>query len=405
MARQPVRRAVAAPPPPTTRLEALGGSSEADVTPAGEQVDPSDDLQAMMGELAGASSSSISVYRSNKGQQLAYVFKCTPDAFSLDTLRDKYNGGEFRLFITRNGVLWKNKTVYVEPKQTTGGDAPPTQAAELAAVMREGFAKQAEMMAATLRALASAPTPPPPAPLLKGADIPAILTALPALIGMLRPPPAPPAPSLDANKSIDLILKGIELAREVKAEGGGEGEPSMLGILRDLIKSPMLAQAAAAMATQPAPAAPRLPQPAAPRPPQPQVTIPQPPPPPAQPSFASETPPPMMQNMLTQYLGLLCVKAAEGSDPSLYADLVLDSLDADTLQQLLSRPPSAVDALIADHPPVAQHREWFEQLVAIIAEALAPEPDPVAQLAGNETGQDHAADDATPTIPRGASAG
>lgn len=410
MATKPTpRRAAPAPAPATTRLDALGGATEPEAV---EATDPSDDLQAMMGELAGASSSSISVYRSNKGQQLAYVFKCTPDAFSLDTLRDKYNGGEFRLFITRNGVLWKNKTVYVEPKQTTGGDAPPTQAAELAAVMREGFAKQAELMAAALRSLAAAPPPPPsPPPLIRGADIPAILTALPALIGMLRPPPAPPPVGLDPSKSVDLILRGIELAREVKeTAGGGEGEPSMLGLLRDLIKSPMLAQAAAAMTAQQTAAAQpaRLPAPAQPRPPQPSVTIPPPPPNPAQPSFASETPTPMTtasNPMLTQYLALLCNKAAEGSDPSLYADLVLDSLDADTLQALLDRPPTPVDALIADHPPVAQHREWFEQLVAIIAGALAPEPEGMPQSGDVIPGDANAVDHATPTIPGGASAG
>jgi hypothetical protein len=388
MARPQVRRPAAPAPAP-----AVEGEEAA--LPTGAEL--ADDLQTLMSELAGSSSSKVTVYRYVRGQQLAYVFACSPDAFSLDVLRDKYNGGDFRLFISKDGVLWKNRAVSVEPKQTAGASEPaPTQSAELGAVMREGFAKQAAMMAEALRAIAM-PAPAPVSP-FAGIDIPAAITAVSALLATLRPPPAPPPIQQNGgtDKAIDMLLKGIDLARELKSESGGDGETSMLSILREFIKSPMLAQAVS-VAAQP-PAAPV--RPALARPPQaPPVQQ------PAQ-SFASATPAaPPMNMLLTQYLGMLVKKAEEGSDPVLYADLVLDSLDEETLRALLVRPPSAVDALIADFAPVAQHRDWFQQLIDAIVAALASDGSEVAQFPIDNTGQDHAAGHTPPSVPGGDSAG
>lgn len=407
MARPPVKKpAPAAKPQP----------EPSDVTDAGEtQENQADDLSAVMAELAGSSSSTVTVYRAVKGQNQQYVFKCSPDAFSLDTLRDTYNGGEFRLYITRDGQLWKNRTVHVEPKQASA-PVPPTQAAELAAAMREGFAKQAELMAATLRTLA-APAPPPPPPLLSRIDIPAAITAVSGLLAVLRPPMPPmpaPAPGLDAGKSVDLILRGIELGREVKGDGG-DGEVTLMGVVKDLLKSPLLAQAvqAATVGARPQASQPR-PQPQA-KPQQiPQAVQPQPVPPAASPipgqvidnqSFASETQTPMNQQLMTMYLPLLCAKAAEGSDSSLYADLILDSVDADTLHALLAAQPSTVDVLIGYHAGVAAHREWFEEMISTVKEALAEDVGTVAQLEGNNASHTDASAHPTPSIPGGASAG
>lgn len=394
---RPTRRPLVAAPAPAP--------ADAPETDAAEVLGVADDLQSMMAELAGTSSSKVTVYRVVKGQPLGYVFACSPDAFSLDTLRDKYNGGEFRLFISKDGQLWKNRTVYVEPKQVSqAGEPAPTETATVAAMLREGFDKQAQLFAQVLRTVA-APPPPPPSP-FAGINLVEAATAISTLLATLRPTTPPvitPPQGITPDRAIDMMMKGFELAREMKGDGGGE-EPSMLGILRDLIKSPMLAQAVAATAAQAqAPAAPRIAQPRPPGQPQPQPTAPQP----AQ-SFASETPAPQpqpdaMKALMNQYLGMLVHHAAAGSDPLLYADLVLDNLDEGTLRELLNRPPSAVDALIADYPPIAQHREWFETLVKAIADALADEAQSGIVIE-NEAPSD-ASGTATPTIPGGTPAG
>lgn len=395
---RPTRRPLVAPPS-SPAVEPLQDD------PNGEALGAADDLQSMMAELAGTSSSKVTVYRVVKGQPLGYVFACSPDAFSLDTLRDKYNGGEFRLFISKDGQLWKNRTVYVEPKQVSqAGEPAPTETATVVAMLREGFDKQAQLFAQVLRTVA-APPPPPPSP-FAGINLVEAATAISTLLATLRPTAPPvitPPQGITPDRAIDMMMKGFELAREMKGDGGGE-EPSMLGILRDLIKSPMLAQAVAATAAQAqAPAAPRIVQPRPPGQPQPQPTAPQP----AQ-SFASETPPPQpqpdaMKALMNQYLGMLVHHAAAGSDPLLYADLVLDNLDEGTLRELLNRQPTAVDALIADYPPIAQHREWFETLVKAIADALADEAQSGIVIE-NEAPSD-ASGTATPTIPGGTPAG
>ena len=132
---RPTRRPLVAPPS-SPAVEPLQDD------PSGEALGVADDLQSMMAELAGTSSSKVTVYRVVKGQPLGYVFACSPDAFSLDTLRDKYNGGEFRLFISKDGQLWKNRTVYVEPKQVSqAGEPAPTETATVAAMKNASRAK------------------------------------------------------------------------------------------------------------------------------------------------------------------------------------------------------------------------------------------------------------------------
>lgn len=360
-----------------------------------EEDAPVDSLQSMLAELGGATSAAITVYRAERGQKQQYVYKCSPDEFSLDVLRDKYNGGNFRLYISKNGVLYKNVEVAVEPRHATM-EAAPSDAAALAAAMREGFERQSAALAAALRTLAA---PPPPSP-FAGINIPEAITAFSALLGVLRPPPAPMPPPPDPSSHIDLLLKGIELARELK--GDGDGEPSVMGLLRDLIKSPLAAQAiAATVAAQPAAVSHgQLPKPQPPRPPAgPQAKV---PPVPAQPQ-----PQPQGQNMLAHYLGLLCAKAAEGSDPTLYADLVLDSVPEEQLRSIMygHGHASTIDALIAMRPDVAAHREWFQMLIDTIDGTLqAPDDlDPTATDVGQYG--DAAVNPTAPSVPGGTPAG
>lgn len=76
--------------------------------------------------------------------------------------------------------------------------------------------------------------------------------------------------------------------------------------------------------------------------------------------------------MIAFYLNFLCKKAAAQSDPILYAETVLDNLDDDQLTALLNMQPTPVDALAQIVPEVAQHRQWFDQLLAAVRDALAP---------------------------------
>lgn len=82
--------------------------------------------------------------------------------------------------------------------------------------------------------------------------------------------------------------------------------------------------------------------------------------------------------MLHYYYGLLCQKASEGADPTLYAEIVLDNVPDETLTMLLSRQPTPLDALIAEFPAAEPHRAWFAALIDTLMQAMTDEEDPNA---------------------------
>ncbi|RTL17972.1 MAG: hypothetical protein EKK55_21850 [Rhodocyclaceae bacterium] len=342
-----------------------------------------------MAGLAGATNSRVCIYRIVKNQPPSYVAECDPASFSLDDLRDKYRGGEFRLYIMKEGKLWKNMRVSVEPPPHN--DAPTAVSsgmADVLAVMRDGFQAQA----AAMRELATAPRAASP---FAGMDVPAVITAVAAAITALRPPPAPPAPPPPPDRSVDMLIQGIQLASELR-EGAAPADNSIGGMLRTFLQSPLVAQAVQAAASPPAPpvshAKPALPAPTTPR-----VVS------PAAPAEPAAQPTDQQTTMLHYYYGLLCQKAAEGADPTLYAEIVLDNVPDDTLNMLLSRQPTPLDALIAEYPPAAPHRAWFATLIDTMMQALTDEEEPepaapanVVQPAGAPA---NASDPQPPVVP------
>ena len=337
------------------------GVSHAKLSPDLETSDevtdvPADGLGSVLSELAEASSSRITVYRYSKGQPLAYVCHySTPESFELDDLRDVYNGGEFRLYVSKNGTLLKIIKVLVEPGLAKKEPADAAASApDVASVVRE------EISRALPRQREPASAAPAPFDL---SALPAIITAIAGAITALRPPPPPPVPVVapagaDPNAMINMLLKGMDIMKDIKESSGGDGEPkTLMGLMSDLIRSPM-AQAAVAAMAQPQPATPKLP---APRPQQPQ-----------QPTAAPEPPASTQEptNMFAMYLSQLVKKAEAGSDPTLYAELILDQLPDETIIELLNKKPSTMDFLIATVPQVANHRQWFETLVEVVARAF-----------------------------------
>lgn len=368
----------------------------APAAPDDDVMAPEDSLSGLLAEIGGGEDASITVYRCGPNQQQTYVFKTTPGAFSLDDLRDKYNGGQFRLYIARNGQLWKNRVVSVEPKQVTGVSEPaPSALSELAAVMREGFVAQANAMRELAQRQAAAPPPPP----FAGMDLPAIITAISGAVVALKPPAPPPVPAESASRAIEMFMKGIDMARELRGEGGG-GEGGLMGLVQTAMKSPILAAAVqGAMQQQQA-----LQRQALPPPPPPPSPV-SPPAPPA--SFASETSdpkPPQDASMIAFYLKLLCNKAAAQSDPILYAEMVLDNLDDDQLTALLDMKPTPIDALAQIVPDVAQHREWFDQLLTAVRDALASHGEGDGQ-SGQVNGAANAPSSAAPDVLGGTAQG
>jgi hypothetical protein len=98
--------------------------------------------------------------------------------------------------------------------------------------------------------------------------------------------------------------------------------------------------------------------------------------------------------MIAYYLGFLVSKAQADADPELYAEMVLDNLTDEQLIPMLNRGPALIDDFIAAVPAVANHRPWFESLIAAVTNALKVDDTSDAQK------DDNASDAATTVVPQ-----
>lgn len=349
---------------PASPEVAEGGEAPSGVEPA-DAIRQQDNasLQQLLAELAGSATARVTVYRANRNEPLKYMFQCSPEAFSLDELRDTYHGGDFRLYISRDGQLWKNIKVSVEPPPAVQSPIVPAQA-DIVIAMREGFERQAALMREMMTALR------PQQPSL--GSLPELIASITAAIGALRsvaeprmPAMAtPPPPAFDASKAVDLILKGVELARDL---GDGGGEKSVMGLLGDLLKSPLLAEAVKAQHAPPVRRANPVPASGAPAAP-----APAPAPQGAAPSVNGSN---SEDAMLKTYITALVAKARAGSDPTLYADYILDNVPEPLIRHVLSH-ADIVGYLATIDPGVQAYREWFEELRAALQEGLEGDSTP-----------------------------
>lgn len=73
--------------------------------------------------------------------------------------------------------------------------------------------------------------------------------------------------------------------------------------------------------------------------------------------------------MFKMQLGMLVHKASTGSDPALYADLVLDSIPEEKIREFISH-PDVIGYLMSINPDVGNYKEWFTNLMGEINSAL-----------------------------------
>lgn len=331
-----------------------GGSVEDAIPPH------TDGLESLMMELSGAMLAKITVYRINKVGPQSYCYTCTPDSFSLDDLRDRFGGGEFRLYIVKDNAFFRNYKVSVEkPINASAPAAAPAAAAEPPGM--------AELRAANAKLAAQVESMRDPGrvrSIFENLDLPATISAVSAMLVALRPPAPPPAPAPAPSEAmgLEMLLKGIELANELRANAE-PSEGGLMGVVRDLIKSPILAQAVQAATPAQPPETTAMPRPAAPQVLHAKVATPPAPPPTAE-APGNEVFGPM-RPALAKYLPLLCAKSAAESPSGLYAGLVVDSVPPEVLVPVLNSKTSAeiVNFLASVHPPVAQHGPWFVSLV------------------------------------------
>ena len=364
-----------------TRTQAAAELARAAQQFAGNEVELGDpeaeDAESdVIAELRGIGAGDGLRYRVSKvsgkpGEAAGYCATYDAGDLSLDAIREQFGGGKYRIRVVDMAGQYKgNATVDIVglPKiaAPSAPAAPPPQdyngIASIIEALKKGqpapdgnnatmtlmlgmIENQGKMFQAMMTAN-------------KGPSVAEILAIVNAQGG-----------GGNSKSSVDLLLEGVKLARELG--GGGGGEDSMtsvakegLGILGQLIE-----QRGAPAAQH---SAPRLPPPAA--------------------GAVAAAPVAVIQpeggnvgilekiNWLKRQTAGLVLQASRDKDPELYAEVMLDNLPPFiSPQEILQRlsAADAVDQLAALNSDVLQHREWFDdfrqEVVRMLTEAAQPE--------------------------------
>ena len=314
---------------------------------------------AEVGSDAKAITYGFQVWRVIKDQDdMAFLFKGAPsDLPIMERLRDEYDGGKFHIQIYRNKKRYKQLKVTVEQPRKSTAAVAATVKNDMAELMREMGRQQQDnfnMLKDTVMQMVGKPSQPQPSQM-------EMMTGMMTLLSGMKAFVTPPAQeSFGAEKMMDLLLKGMEIGRE---NNGGGNETGFMDLAKELIKSPLMGNLAAAAIAPQLPA--QLPRP------QQILTKPLP----AE-NIVQQTNPqgaPMHNPIISNYLKKLIEKAEKDSDPVLYAEFILDNVNQSIVETYLAR-EDLIDYLSSIDPRVKNHVEWFTELRDhIIAVLTAPD--------------------------------
>lgn len=386
-----------------------------DLPENGNEIDEflSDDdlnLMSIVSELETVNNAYVSVYRADNGRSKgAYIFRCSPNEFSLpdilDKLRDEYGGGDFRLVVSKNGAMVRNSPISVEkprlmPKSfeqsihqpaapapnTDGLNAVLLQMQENARAqadsMRDFMMQQSERTSNMMLEIVKATS--------NGArsEAPTMVDMLQTMV-TLKTLSGEDKKGTDPAELINMFFKGMEQGKEL-AGNGGDGDES---ILKTAIKgfAPFLGQVTEQLSNQKQ--VPQLPAPV-PRNRPPQV-IPQKSTAPAvqsEPVIETEDDA-MLGNFLqttkmiqqfSPYIQLLSKAAMVNADTEVYANLILDQIEESVIREWIINEENYKKVTSYLPPEInanPEYRGWFDELRVIVIALL--------------DGQDESEDDAT----------
>lgn len=329
-------------------------------------------LLNVLSDLGGIEDVKVSVYRTGReyhGKQI-FIASMAPEEFSLEYLRDKCGGGDFRIHIRKDGGLIANRAVSVEKQKEK------TDVETLAEMMKQnniqnnqnqnsdGLERMVETMSTGFSQLGQmliqmqSNQAPAPAPV----DPTAQMTSMLAMMASMKDIMSNKEPVINP---MDGILKGIELAKEIVPK---EGEANTFDVLLESIKTfgKPIAEMAGQLTNKTLPNNTINHLPAGM--PQKQPQAPQPP---------NEGA--MFKILVKHQVSMLLKQAARGADPGLYADLILDQLSEDQIQKFLGDPNwfANITAIV---PEITNYQDWFTQLHDFVMASLTDEVDPAMPI-------------------------
>ncbi len=323
--------------------------------PDADQIPDDISLLNVIAELGGdgMDDAKVNVYRQDEKNphKGAFLFTCAPGDFSLETIRDSYGGGRYRVHARASGKVVTNRVIQIEePKRGIPGatmqnqSAPSVDLAKMIEAMQAGFNGLGQL-------IMQKQTP--------AVDPDAMRSNLLRDLSMMRELLGNNQPRVDSSETaMTMFLKGIEVAKSITPR---EGEAGTVDLIMEGLKTfgPVIAEATKnkmeSAATMPS-------------------ATPLPLPTPHQPSQAFSQPQPIgNDDMMKQYAAMLHGLALADKDPYVYAGLLCDNVPESEIRTIISRPN--VKQFLFDLNPALESPDlqpWLDEFIAAINDILTP---------------------------------
>lgn len=337
-----------------------------------------DEVDNVLAEIGQETQAAITVKRTKYANgkpcpREEFIYKTTPSAFDIEDLRDAYGGGEFRLYISRNGKLWRNLPVAIaapiksqEPPRQDNSDMKEFMR-EMSQRMESQQNQMLQMVMTVLQSQQNAPQ--------SGTDPMQMMNAMMQNMMSMKDflgLQGGGASGTSAKEQMEYLMKGIELARELNS--GESSDDNAFSLLKETLKtfggpiSKMVESTQQKIDAQttmtPAPSRSSQGNGVAASSSAPSAAV--------QPGQSSGNEPDKMAMALKPHLQFLKVQAAKNKDPAFYAEVILDQIPDAYFAQFVDylSNPDLVDRLVKVDPQVQAFRGWFESLRQNIVQIL-----------------------------------
>jgi len=325
-------------------IEVIDGEEDED-----QQLDA---LEGMISEFQGAADAVVNVYRQGEGKNLSFLFRTNPGEMTggeiMERCRDRFGTGDYRVHIRKGPRLVANKPFSVEAEKEDEKEAAKNGGLDTMAfitMLQESNKQTMAMFTEAMKAFATNNNNAPPFDPIAAQT--AMIQSVATLKGLAEPKD-------DSKNAVAMLIQGLTLAKEL---GPKDGETNSSDILLEGIRqfAPALTNAAQQMNQRGAPGSVALPPPGDPQ---------------ANADAEREREMGIRNIVLRQQLAFLVQNAANGKNPELYAELLLDQLGETVVLEFVGK-PDALEKLVAINADVANYSQWFESLRASILELTA----------------------------------
>lgn len=280
-------------------------------------------IESVIASIGGGHDATVFVYRLLHNKPKSFVVSMPPADFSLEMLRDEYQGGSFQILVRKGGKLVKCRNISVEspPKKDMVSSKDDTKDL-IFQMMRADQQRSHDLIVALLG------KDKPDHKL----DWPALLTAAAAMVPALK--------SLFSEKSnqVDTLLKGLELGQRFSDD---KKETNMTDVVLkgfDAISTLIKPQ---------------------------QITGPE------QKQLPASEQNMLGQEIFKQKLQPLVEAAKNNEDTTVYCDLIFIKVPPTFIKAWIIDQQNPLEKLTEIEPQIAQYNGWFAQLINDIRETWA----------------------------------